>query len=413
MLAAPWRCEVLPLPIWNKVWACLATRFNIQKKVVQSTVKLDQPVTQYGRVRRLEGGDLMIGCHFVKETEDSHDASFVWVRSFRLSMDAISDHSLVQYTQYIDRHACNNRRTPDFKEKNFFGQLKCILLLELPLAPRLNLAEPTTLILALIHEVKATLRDGIYYYKDFGVEEVVDLNTVQCVVGRIKDRGEWGIIDRSDNVVIQVDWNYCEFFFVILSRQNNDFTHSLSRYCIEYPSSFVSLAFWTLLNIDNSAQTENTTVIVLPMNCTSFLTSQHVLCKVPVPWLLINPPLNLLPINLCQSPLIPALSSFKSSHNTQSGFSTSTHKIWTPLKFLSIGHNLLLGTSFAGSLTPSQHQLYQSQTWTSKSPPLNLLLSSSQYPLNVFSQAPQSYWSISLCLGAGLSSLSYTYLVSF
>jgi len=147
----------------------------------------------------------MIGRHFVKETEDSRDASFVRVRSFRLSMDGISDHSLVQYTQYVDRHARNNRRTPDFEEKNFFGQLKRILLLELPLAPRLNLAEPTTLILALIHKVKATLRDGIYYYKDFGIEEVVNLNTVQCVVGRIKDRGEWGIIDRSDNVVIQMD----------------------------------------------------------------------------------------------------------------------------------------------------------------------------------------------------------------
>ena len=147
----------------------------------------------------------MIGRHFVKETEGSRDASFVRVGSFPLSMDAMSDHSLLQYTQYVDRHASNNRRTPDFEEKTFFGQLKCILLLELPPAPRLNLAEPTTLILALIHEVKATLRNGIYYYKDFGIEEAVDLNTVQCVVGRVKDRGEWGIIDRSDNVAIQVD----------------------------------------------------------------------------------------------------------------------------------------------------------------------------------------------------------------
>jgi len=48
----------------------------------------------------------MIGRHFVKETEDSRDASFFQVRSFCLSMDAISDHSLVQYTQYVDRHAC-------------------------------------------------------------------------------------------------------------------------------------------------------------------------------------------------------------------------------------------------------------------------------------------------------------------
>jgi len=77
MLAAPRRCEILPPPIRNKVLACLATRFNVQKSVVQSVIKLDQPITQYGRVSRLEGGDLMIGRHFVKETEDSRDASFV------------------------------------------------------------------------------------------------------------------------------------------------------------------------------------------------------------------------------------------------------------------------------------------------------------------------------------------------
>jgi len=62
----------------------------------------------------------------------------------------------------------------------------------------LNLDEPTTVILALIREVKATLREDIYYYKDFGVEEVVDMKTVQCVVGRVKDRGEWAIVDRSN-----------------------------------------------------------------------------------------------------------------------------------------------------------------------------------------------------------------------
>jgi len=89
--------------------------------------------------------------------------------------------------------------------QTFFGQLNRILLFELPSAPRLNLDKPTTVIVALIQAVKATLRGNIYYYKEFGVEEVVDLETVQCVVGRVKDRGEWAIVDRSDNTVIQVD----------------------------------------------------------------------------------------------------------------------------------------------------------------------------------------------------------------
>ena len=64
---------------------------------------------------------------------------------------------------------------------------------------------PTTIILALIKNVKATLTDSVYYYKELGVDEVVDLTTVECVVGRIWDRDEWAIVDRSDNVAIQVD----------------------------------------------------------------------------------------------------------------------------------------------------------------------------------------------------------------
>ena len=81
MLSAPRRHEILLSPIQNKVLACLATRFNVKKNVVQSVIKLDQPITQYGRVTRLEGGDLMIGRDLVPETDDSRDASFVRVES--------------------------------------------------------------------------------------------------------------------------------------------------------------------------------------------------------------------------------------------------------------------------------------------------------------------------------------------
>jgi hypothetical protein len=105
----------------------------------------------------------------------------------------------------VDRYARQKRRTPEFELQIFFGQLQRIFVLELPSTSRLNLATPTTTILALIKNVKTTLIDNVYYYKEFGVDEVVDLTTVQCVVGRIWDRDEWVIVDRSDNVAIQVD----------------------------------------------------------------------------------------------------------------------------------------------------------------------------------------------------------------
>ena len=82
--------------------------------------------------------------------------------------------------------------------------MKRLLVLELPTAPRLKLANPTTVILAVIQTVKATLGNNIYYYTEFGVYEVVDLTTMQSVVGRIHDRGKWAIVDRSDILPVQV-----------------------------------------------------------------------------------------------------------------------------------------------------------------------------------------------------------------
>jgi len=75
----------------------------------------------------------------------------------------------------------------------------------LPSSAKLNLAAPTMIILALIQDIQATLTNGIYYYKISGIDEIVDLTTVQCIVRRIQDKSGWAIIDRSDEMAIQVD----------------------------------------------------------------------------------------------------------------------------------------------------------------------------------------------------------------
>ena len=77
MLAPPQRSGILLPAIRSKVLASLATRFNVQKRIVESVIKLDRPITQYGRVSRFGGGDLMIGRYLVKQAEDGRDASFV------------------------------------------------------------------------------------------------------------------------------------------------------------------------------------------------------------------------------------------------------------------------------------------------------------------------------------------------
>ena len=78
-LLSPRRFEILPVPIRNKVWACLATRFGVSMKTIRSVVDLQDAIIQYGRVACLDGGDLMVGRDFVKLAEDGRDSSFVRV----------------------------------------------------------------------------------------------------------------------------------------------------------------------------------------------------------------------------------------------------------------------------------------------------------------------------------------------
>lgn len=37
----------------------------------------------------------------------------------------------------------------------------------------------------------------IQYYEGEGRLEIIDASTIQCLVGRVHDRGRWAIIDRS------------------------------------------------------------------------------------------------------------------------------------------------------------------------------------------------------------------------
>jgi hypothetical protein len=63
--------------------------------------------------------------------------------------------------------------------------------------------EAQSLVYAAINEVKV-LDHGAnfygHYYQAMGPISFVDLNQVQCVIGRILDRGKWGIVDRSTSV---------------------------------------------------------------------------------------------------------------------------------------------------------------------------------------------------------------------
>lgn len=82
--------------------------------------------------------------------------------------------------------------------KTFFGELQRVIKIDVPAAPQLNLTEPQALFFAIVKQCNAAqTKDGFWEYTALGGLEAVDIGLVQCVVGRVFDRGKWVIIDRS------------------------------------------------------------------------------------------------------------------------------------------------------------------------------------------------------------------------
>ncbi len=109
---------------------------------------------------------------------------------------------ILQYELKVDRNARYRNRPVEYVPETFWGQLRQILVVKIDPIPSATPPElePQILLLAVIRtcaiEDDHNLLD-IHYYKNHGRTEVVDLNTVQCCVGRVKDRGRFAIVDRS------------------------------------------------------------------------------------------------------------------------------------------------------------------------------------------------------------------------
>ena len=179
--------------------ACLATRFNVSTSVINRIIPNNHPVVLYGRVQLKDTGETIQGRYLVPLGSDSRDSSFLRVNlPFVKPSDAHDFFS--QYELLVDQVAHLPRQPPNFKPQNFYGQLLCAVVLNVPPSARLDLDAPTTLILAVIHLVTIThIRDNVAYYTNMGPVEAVDLTVVQCLVGRVhvRDRNEWAIVDRS------------------------------------------------------------------------------------------------------------------------------------------------------------------------------------------------------------------------
>jgi hypothetical protein len=141
----------------------------------------------------------MHGRDFVPLRSDSGDMSFVQV-SLPLNYFVHINLLVLQYQLAIDKFAHLPHRAPEFHLQDFFRQILCFVIVDIPHSPVYNI-KADSFIYAFINQVKisepATNQCGINYYEDMGPTEFVDLNQIKCVVGCFKDCGKWYIIDRS------------------------------------------------------------------------------------------------------------------------------------------------------------------------------------------------------------------------
>ncbi|PPR05894.1 hypothetical protein CVT24_006642, partial [Panaeolus cyanescens] len=167
-LLDPRRKEVLSEQLKSLVWIALVTRYTsrqrpITKRMVKAAIPLDEPVTMYGKVRignSKKDSDQVTGCDMVSPRQDTRDSTFF------------------KYVQLVDKNARRPGADPDFDEKEFYGQLKRILVIKLPKAPEINIHKRRTVILALVQTIVTEEVGGFHCFKRLARNDLIDLATM-------------------------------------------------------------------------------------------------------------------------------------------------------------------------------------------------------------------------------------------
>ncbi|KAL1748545.1 hypothetical protein HDZ31DRAFT_29651 [Schizophyllum fasciatum] len=147
-------------------------------------------IIQYGRVRRVDSdeGDTIRAVEVVTTREDSREASFV------------------RYEMYTDRNKRSKKKEIDLMLETFFGELQTIYVVrfhERTSRVALELGNNTELVLAAVRSCEVVESHDIldiHFYSRHGKLDVVDITSIQALVGRIRDSDRWAIVDRSGSL---------------------------------------------------------------------------------------------------------------------------------------------------------------------------------------------------------------------
>ncbi|KAJ6532446.1 hypothetical protein B0H19DRAFT_1214065 [Mycena capillaripes] len=153
--------------------AALSTRTGATMSQVNAALRT-AVIEEWGKVCRIdsEAGNTMRSCSLGTSAEDSRDSTYV------------------RYQLLVDKNARHKNKPATFELTTFYGQLTHIYRVHIPTAcPPLHQSNSSS-----------------HFYSAQESLDVVDIPTVQSLVGRVKRSGNaWAIIDRSE-VLARAEW---------------------------------------------------------------------------------------------------------------------------------------------------------------------------------------------------------------
>jgi hypothetical protein len=136
-------------------------------------------------------------------TDDGIAHFFEYVRVLSLTLVCTDDS--IQYDAFVDQNERRPHAPEDLVEQTFFGSLQHVLSLELPASRDLHLSRPLPLVFVAVRTcITSTFSPvanyDIHYYSRLGGLNLVDLKTVQCLIGRVQVNNSFTILDRTGSL---------------------------------------------------------------------------------------------------------------------------------------------------------------------------------------------------------------------
>ncbi|KAG7088932.1 hypothetical protein E1B28_012877 [Marasmius oreades] len=189
-----WEC--ITSGLMTSICAALVTRFN-SKNIKIGTVRKhikNAHIEMWGRVKLM----------------DSEEGDTIWASCVGMVPQDSRDATYVRYLALVDVYARLKKFKPKFEMRTFYSQLEHIILIRFSddACQEFQIQMGSDIILASIRRCKLdkdqpleALGLHFHYYSNLGRHEVIGIESIKCLVGRVKDGGHgWVVMDCSGSL---------------------------------------------------------------------------------------------------------------------------------------------------------------------------------------------------------------------